>query len=220
MVKQYYGNELYHHGVKGQKWGQRLYQNEDGSLTPLGKARRRALLRKKDRAVIKAERKAARQVKREERKALKEAREAAKRKQTKVVRVHDLSKYSEAELKEKTNRLKVESEYLRAMEDYAKLNPRAISAGERFMTGLKKAVASSLSQAAANVGRDFAERRLKKMLLPEEKKPTRDEQLKKYGLSDMSDEDLNKKLARMGKENQYMNLIEGKTSSEKKNKNN
>ena len=30
-------NELYHHGVKGQKWGIRRYQNVDGSLTPAGK---------------------------------------------------------------------------------------------------------------------------------------------------------------------------------------
>ena len=27
----YYNNELYHFGVKGQKWGQRRYQNPDGS---------------------------------------------------------------------------------------------------------------------------------------------------------------------------------------------
>lgn len=32
-------NELYHHGIKGQKWGIRRYQNEDGSLTPAGKKR-------------------------------------------------------------------------------------------------------------------------------------------------------------------------------------
>lgn len=30
---------LAHHGIKGQKWGVRRWQNEDGSLTPEGKAR-------------------------------------------------------------------------------------------------------------------------------------------------------------------------------------
>ena len=31
--------ELYHFGIKGQKWGVRRYQNKDGSLTPAGKKR-------------------------------------------------------------------------------------------------------------------------------------------------------------------------------------
>lgn len=34
-------NELYHHGILGQKWGVRRYQNPDGSLTPEGKKRYR-----------------------------------------------------------------------------------------------------------------------------------------------------------------------------------
>lgn len=32
-------NELYHHGIKGMKWGVRRYQNSDGSLTAAGKKR-------------------------------------------------------------------------------------------------------------------------------------------------------------------------------------
>ena len=35
-----YQAELYHHGIKGQKWGVRRYQNADGSYTSEGKARR------------------------------------------------------------------------------------------------------------------------------------------------------------------------------------
>ena len=31
--------ELYHHGIKGQKWGVRRFQNKDGSLTPAGRKR-------------------------------------------------------------------------------------------------------------------------------------------------------------------------------------
>lgn len=35
----YYPPELYHHGILGQKWGIRRYQNADGTLTPEGRIR-------------------------------------------------------------------------------------------------------------------------------------------------------------------------------------
>lgn len=45
-----YPNELYHHGIKGMKWGVRRYQNKDGILTAAGKKRA-------DRASLKNEKK-------------------------------------------------------------------------------------------------------------------------------------------------------------------
>lgn len=36
-----YGYELYHHGIKGQKWGVRRFQKKDGTLTAKGKERYR-----------------------------------------------------------------------------------------------------------------------------------------------------------------------------------
>ena len=38
-----YTNELYHHGIKGQKWGVRRFQRKDGTRTAAGKKRQREL---------------------------------------------------------------------------------------------------------------------------------------------------------------------------------
>ena len=46
--------ELYHHGIKGQKWGVRRFQNPDGSLTAAGQRRYSALEEKKERKTLKA----------------------------------------------------------------------------------------------------------------------------------------------------------------------
>ena len=48
--------ELYHHGILGQRWGVRRYQNADGSLTDAGKRRAQA---KERRAVAKDRKQAA-----------------------------------------------------------------------------------------------------------------------------------------------------------------
>lgn len=49
-----YSEELYHHGIKGQRWGVRRFQNEDGSLTPAGKKRQAKLEKKLEKKYAKA----------------------------------------------------------------------------------------------------------------------------------------------------------------------
>ena len=53
------GDELQHHGIKGMRWGQRRFQNKDGSLTPAGQKRYNKELErlKQETAKVKAERK-------------------------------------------------------------------------------------------------------------------------------------------------------------------
>lgn len=84
---------LAHHGVPKQKWGERRYQNKDGSLTPLGREHRRLTRpsragKSEDKkkkpslkevyAASKAKKAAAKEAKAEERRKAVEARETAK----------------------------------------------------------------------------------------------------------------------------------------------
>lgn len=48
-------DELWHHGVKGQKRGERRYQNPDGTWTELGKERRRLAYQRQKRIIKKTD---------------------------------------------------------------------------------------------------------------------------------------------------------------------
>lgn len=115
---------LMHHGIRGMKWGIRRYQNKDGSLTAAGRRRQRNnpfFIRKS--------------------KAKKENANKQNNQNKKVKKVKKTTKeMTNEELKEKTNRMRLENDYIRTSQDYAKLHQKQASLGKRFIQSLGKDV--------------------------------------------------------------------------------
>ena len=142
-------NELMHWGMKGMKWGVRRYQNKDGSLTPAGKKRY-----DKEMAKLKEEEKIAKNKlrtqaklnkldeKRKEIEALKRGKPIAK--STKQHSKPSVKDMSDEELRQTVNRLLMEQQY-------AKLNPQQVSAGQKFV---KKVMNDVVTPAATEVGKN------------------------------------------------------------------
>ena len=126
-------NYIKHHGIKGQKWGVRRFQNKDGSLTPAGEKRynseksdeEREAERKLDEAMRNMQKAmfkrnvstADEMVKKATEsygKMSKAKKEAAKKEAVKKIK-DDVSKMSDKELKAIVNRLNMEERYTQIM---------------------------------------------------------------------------------------------------------
>lgn len=142
-------NELMHWGIKGMKWGVRRYQNKDGSLTPAGKKRydkEMAKLKEEEKIVKNKLRTQAKlnklDEKRKEIEALKSGKPIAK--STKQHSKPSVKDMSDEELRQTVNRLLMEQQY-------AKLNPQQVSAGQKFV---KKVMNDVVAPAATEVGKN------------------------------------------------------------------
>lgn len=103
---------LAHHGIKGQKWYNRRYQNQDGSLTPEGRKRYGSGKQFVKRGTSK------------------------NGTSTKVSKTSNQKSYkdmTDAELRNAINRLQLEKQY-------RDLTPAQISVGKRFMNSVMKDV--------------------------------------------------------------------------------
>lgn len=133
-------NELMHHGIKGQKWYNRRFQYKDGSLTPAGKKRYGSYDGKGNRVGSKA--------------ATKAQAKNAKKAVESTPKTKPVSKMTDAELKAAIARKKLENEY-------RELNPKQVSAGEKFV---KAAVDKVIVPVAVDVGKDFTKKAFNKVL--------------------------------------------------------
>ena len=140
--------ELYHHGVKRQRWGIRRYQNKDGSLTPYGKKRYA-----KELAKLEAEKKRVRQYEQtakkmsklddmrkdldERKKALKtdDTPEPTKQPKTQSApKKRKLSELSDEEIQAKIDRMNLENKYKElAQARIDAVSKKEVSKGRQFV---------------------------------------------------------------------------------------
>lgn len=131
-------DELYHHGVVGMKWGVRRTPAQLGHKT--GSKKRRTKAKKYVESLMKNH------------KAKKEAKKAAEeeRKKDLANRNKPVSEMSDAELREHLNRVRMEREAYMIDRDIQALNPKKVSAGQRFANEFKE---KALGPAAMEAGK-------------------------------------------------------------------
>ena len=143
---------LHHHGTKGMKWGRRLYQNPDGSLTEAGKKRYNkevSKLRAEQKVIknkqatkekfdkLEAKRKELEQQKKDLDGESKVAQVKQKVAENKASKPKSVKEMSDEELSQAIARMKLEESY----NDYMrKLNPETTNKGAEFV---KKVISKS-----------------------------------------------------------------------------
>ena len=113
-----YSEELYHHGIKGQKWGVRRFQNADGSLTAEGKQRYSYDDFKSAKANIDKANEIVKSGKSVSETVGKKAQDVFNKQYNKQIQ-KSISEMSDKELREVVNRLNMEEQYTRMMQSRA-----------------------------------------------------------------------------------------------------
>lgn len=195
--------EVLHSGVIGQKWGQRRWQNEDGSYTEEGKARRRISGRKTYGELSKKERKALKKERKE-----KEREENFEDRKKKAINdadyefaIKNAEKFSNEELDQLANRYRKLQQVYKIQEDELKKSSEKLHS---WSDKLKKSVHSlaeyaddfsKFSKAQADHEKEEI-LRLQKEKLEEEKKDRAEAKKEEKRLKDLKEKEEKEKKER------------------------
>ena len=169
MSKQYRIDELVHYGIKGQKWGKRQYQNKDGSLTPAGRERYGSKENfeqqypAEQKAAMNAVRKASDETVKTAKVAKEYENERTRKKQRKADKaleeaVRDRARnMSDQELREAVNRLNMEENYARMMQ-----NRERIDVGESAVTKILDGTMKGMTMASTALAIALAVKELRR----------------------------------------------------------
>ena len=130
-----YSDELYHHGIKGQRWGIRRYQNKDGTLTPAGK--KRAAKLESDYEKVTGKKIGSSTSQTSSKKSMKEM--------------------TDAELKARTDRMIAEKNYLEAEKNLKAVTPEHVSLGKKLVKEYGPTVIKTVWN---DVGKKYVENKL------------------------------------------------------------
>lgn len=132
-------HELYHHGVKGMKWGVRRTPAQLGHK-PLGKR-----ISKRTKELITSLKKK------------KQARDQAKEveKQNKILSNKPISKMSNAELKTRIEQLQLQRTALDLQKQVSTLNPKRISLGKKFLNEATNVIVPAVTDASRRTLTDY-----------------------------------------------------------------
>lgn len=138
-------NDLYHHGILGQKWGVRRYQNKDGSLTSAGK-------KHVDKLKAEYTELTGKQMRRSSSRSEASDKDDGPNYDVKKI---PTSKMTDKELQDAVNRLRNQDEYNRRM------NPK--SRGQKFVEDLVQIGIDIAKESTKQVGREFTNQMIREM---------------------------------------------------------
>lgn len=130
-------NDLYHHGILGQKWGVRRYQNKDGSLTSAGKKHVDRLKNEYTELTGKQMR----------RKTSSSGKDSGEGKPNHDVKKMPTSEMTDKQLQDAVNRLRNQEEYNRRM------NPK--TKGQKFLDDLVDTGLAIAKESAKKAGQAY-----------------------------------------------------------------